>query len=80
MSSQVNQLVNENKQYFRGKELHFEDNITFNQCIRNPAEDNAFITIQSITPANESSIACDILEIPKTEDDLEYFNAKDNDD
>ena len=71
MCSQVNQLVNENKQYFRGKKLYFEDNITFNQCIRNPAEDNAFITIQSIKPANGSSTACDVLEIPEKEDDLE---------
>ena len=80
MSSQVDKLVDENKQYFRGKApLPFEDNVTFNQCIRNPAEDNDFISIQSFKPASESSIACDILEIQKKEDDHEVFHAKDDD-
>ena len=36
MSNQISKLAVENKEYFRGKELRFEDNVTFDQCIKNP--------------------------------------------
>ena len=36
MSKQITELAIENQEYFRGKELRFEDNVTFDQCIKNP--------------------------------------------
>ena len=48
MSDYVNQLVQENQMYFKGKELYFENNASFKQCITNPSDSKAFITTQSV--------------------------------
>ena len=48
MSKQITELAIENQEYFRGKELRFEDNVTFDQCIKNPLQPNAFISAQTV--------------------------------
>ena len=38
-------LERDSKDYFAGKELLFENNSTYVQCIRHPYLDNAFISV-----------------------------------
>ena len=47
MNELVKKLSHESKEYFRGKELNFENNSRFVQCVRHAAS-NAFVSVQNV--------------------------------
>ena len=51
----IRELERENEAYYRGKEVPFEDNSSYMQCIGNPAMPNSFITVQVVSgsPGND---------------------------
>ena len=68
--------MQENQAYYRGRELCFENNTSYKQCINNPAEANAFISIQKV---NQSRAKCTDLSIQAEVDDIQIFNVTDAD-
>ena len=47
MNHTISEIVSENKEYFRGKELRIDNLAHFYQCIIDPRDDQGFIAVQN---------------------------------
>ena len=56
MEEFVEQLVTQSKEYFRGKELEFENKSKYIQCIRHPTDPNTFISVQKVQRSGKEKL------------------------
>ena len=54
MSEKIEDLIEKNAEYFRGKELLFDNQASYIQCIADPAKAGGFIAVQKRLQAGDN--------------------------
>ena len=71
MGHLINNLAKENQSYFKGKELRFENNAFYYQCLKHPIQLNSYILVHDV---NVSFANNQNLVIPSSNEDMKLFS------
>ena len=76
MEEFVKQLITQSKEYFRGKELEFENKSKYIQCIRHPSDPNTFISVQKVQRSGREKLTSDHNNTNESDIDLDLAEMR----